>query len=557
MTRGHLVNDPKSFILKPQLLPVDLAISHTSAPRRCSLPRLSRHEQGYLPVFVRGHSVGVMDRPALAPLALTCTLALALASCGDDTGMTVSASASGSSTQGPTTVTPTTAGPGSDSDSDATPTSAGSGSASDSDATTQTPTTDPSTSSGPGTTTTGVSASSTTGDGTTVGVDDSGTSGASSTGDPMKLDVGVEDCEVKCGNTDWSYVWIANSGEHTLSKLDTRNITEEGRYHTRPDHQGNPSRTSVSIDGKAVAVANRSGGLTKVWARKEFCEDKNGNGQIETSTGKLDVLPFGQDECVAWYTPFPDATSQRPVAWTSGVYNPKTCEYEDQKIWTAAANGQKGATWPCDGSPGIVVYRVDGDTGTVEDTIPMPDVTCGGTLGPYGAAVDADNDLWLYIWSAGKILHVDHDTLAYETYNGGSYGITVDKKGRVWIDSGQRFDPLTKIWSNQIGNQPGNGGSGVAEDLKGRIWKATAGGVGWVDGETMVVGDTVLLPIDGLARGIGVDIDGYIWAVMLGGTTAYRIHPDTYKIDTYAGLNQPYTYSDMAGGQINKIVCPQ
>ena len=496
-----------------------------------------------------------MDRPALAPLALACTLSLPLVGCGDDTGATVSASASDSTTQSPTTVTPTTAGPGSASESTSTTAGPGSGSLSDSDATTQTPTSAASTGSGPGTTDIGGTASTSSDGSSTAGLDDSG--GSSTTGAVMKLDMGPEDCEVKCGNTDWSYVWIANSGEHTLSKLDTRTMAEEGRYNTRPDHNGNPSRTSVSIDGKAVVVANRSGGLTKVWARKEFCSDANGNGKIDTSTGKNDVLPFGQDECVAWYTAFPEATSQRPVAWTSGVYNEKTCEYDDQKIWSAAANGQKGATWPCDGSPGIFVYRVDGDTGVVEDTIHMPDVTCGGTLGPYGAAVDANNDLWMYVWSAGKIVHVDHDTLAYETYNGGSYGITVDKKGRVWIDSGARFDPITKQWAYQVGNQPGNGGSGVAEDLQGRIWKATTGGVGWVDGETMAVGDTVILPVNGLARGIGVDIDGYIWAVMLGGTTTYRIHPDTYEIATYAGLNQPYTYSDMAGGQINKIVCPQ
>ncbi len=368
-------------------------------------------------------------------------------------------------------------------------------------------------------------------------------------------DVGAGECAGKCGETDWSYVWIANSGEHTISKIDTRAMTEVGRYITRADQQGSPSRTSVSIDARAVAVANRAGGLMKIWARPEFCEDRNGNGKIDTSTGKNDVLAFDQDECVAWFTAFPEATTQRPVAWTSGVYNERTCEYEDQKIWTATANGTKGATWPCDGAPGITVYRVDGDSGLVEDTIAMPDVTCGGTFGPYGAAVDTNNDLWMYIWSAGTIVHVDHETLEYDTFNGGSYGITVDTKGRVWVDSGQRYDPLTQQWAGQIGDLPGNGGSGVAEDLKGRIWKATAGGVGWVDGETMMVGDKVTLPIDGLARGIGVDVDGYIWAVMLGGNTAYRINPDTYEIASYDGLNAPYTYSDMGGGQINNVIC--
>lgn len=460
-----------------------------------------------------------MRRCRDSSLVLGCSLALVVG-CGDDPGGTEAATANTSITgaTSSTTVEPT------------------------STSSSGTPTTSSGTDSASGSTTAEPS-----------------TSEVSSTGSGLKLDVGAPDqgggsCTTKCGNTDWSYVWIANSGEHTISKLDTRTMEEVGRYPTRADQAGNPSRTSVSIDAKAVAVANRAGGITKIWAREEYCEDKNGNGTIETSSGKLDVLPFDQEECIAWFTAFPEATTQRPVAWTSGVYNEATCEYEDQKIWTASGNGN-GGVWPCDGSPGIFVYRLNGDTGEVEDTIHMPDVTCGGTFGPYGAAVDTNNNLWMYIWSAGTLVNVDYETLEYSTIPGGSYGITVDTKSRVWIDSGQRYDPLTMQWSSQIGNLPGNGGSGVAQDLKGRIWKATAGGVGWVDAETMLVGDTVILPNNGLARGVGVDVDGYIWAVILGGTQAFRIDPETYEIATYDGLNSPYTYSDMAGGQINNVTC--
>lgn len=74
------------------------------------------------------------------------------------------------------------------------------------------------------------------------------------------------------------------------------------------------------------------------------------------------------------------------------------------------------------------------------------------------------------------------------------------------------------------------------------------GGVGWIDMETMLVGDTVPLPEGGLYRGIAVDFDGYVWAVMLGAGTAHKIDPNTYNVETFSGLNNPYTYSDMAGG---------
>jgi streptogramin lyase len=300
-------------------------------------------------------------------------------------------------------------------------------------------------------------------------------------------------------------------------------------------------------------VANRAGGITKVWARPEYCEDKNGNGMIDTSSGKFDVKPFDAEECIAWYTPFPGATTQRPVAWTSGVYNTTTCEYDDQKVWTAASYGQGSE---CGGADGIYVYRLNGDTGVVEDTVHLPNVSCGA-LGAYGAAVDAQNNVWFFVFGGGVIFRVDYATLAYQVVNNGFYGITVDTKSRVWLDNGQRYDPVAGTWASPIGNYPTSGGSGVVQDLQGRIWNGRSGAVGWLDADTMVVGDQVNLPEQTLMRGVGVDVDGFIWAVPLSGTRAYRIHPDTYEVVSYDGLNSPYTYSDMAGGQINNVVCPQ
>ena len=458
-----------------------------------------------------------MNRCASTPWILLCATMLALSACGDDNNT----SASGGLSVGSTSSTPTTGG-------------------------------DTSGSSGVTPTTSGASASGT---GTTGATTEAVTTSAT---DGIKFDLPVSDvnvsCESKCGNSDWSYVWIANSGEHTISKINTRTLQEEGRYITRADQNGNPSRTSVSIDAKAVVVANRSGGITKIWARPEYCTDKNGNGKIDTSTGKNDLLPFDQEECIAWFTPFEGATTQRPVAWTSGTYNPRTCEYEDQKVWTAASFGVNGVGSPCDGADGIHVYRLNGDTGAVEDQLHLPEVSCG-LLGAYGAAVDTSNNVWYFVFGGGVIFRVDYETLEHEVVPKGFYGITVDTKSRVWLDDGSRYDPVAKTWATQIGDLQPNGGSGVAVDLKGRVWHATDGGIGWLDSETMMVGGKVTLPQPGLYRGIGVDVDGYIWAVLLGGTVAYRIHPDTFEIASYDGLNQPYTYSDMAGGQINNVTC--
>ena len=412
--------------------------------------------------------------------------------------------------------------------------------------------------------TTAPSTSAEAGDGDGDG-DDSAGDGDSGESNGTKFDVPVPDIPAGgggcagngevCGESEFSYLWVANSTQHTVSKINTRDMIEEGRYYTRPDQSGSPSRTSVSVDGRAVVIANRYGGLTKVWADVADCEDSNNNGMIDTSSGPNDILPFDQDECIAWHNPFEGASVQRPVAWTTGTYNELTCVYEDQKIWTVTGSG--GSQGQCGQNSALTVHRLNGDTGAVEDTkeIPLNEAQCG-SLGAYGAAVDFDNNLWFYVWAQFKVIRVMHESLDHTVISGGSYGITVDTEGRPWVDSGRRLNLQTLQWDSKIGNLPGSGGSGIAQDQQGRMWTATSGGVGWIDMETMEVGDTVPLPAGNLIyRGIGVDVDGFIWAIPLGNTQAFRIDPDTYQVESIGGLISPYTYSDMAGGQLNAVAC--
>jgi streptogramin lyase len=364
--------------------------------------------------------------------------------------------------------------------------------------------------------------------------------------------------ECNCGQSEFSYIWIANSSQGTVSKLNTREMTEDGRYYTRPDAMGNPSRTSVSIDGKAVAVANRATGLIKIWAREVDCVESNGMPGIQTSTGAADILAWGADECVAWFNPFEGMTVQRPVAWTSGTLDERTCEYTDQKIWTITGQGGMATYGSCNGG-GVFVHRVDGETGVVDDSFNIPqNVTPCTSLGAYGAAVDNENDLWFYMWDGGGIIHVDYETLQYEGVGGGSYGITVDTEGRVWTGSGLpgRYDPAVGVWDYTVGTIAGNFGTGIAQDLMGRMWLGTSGGVVPVDMETMEIGAVVMFAEStGLMRGISVDVDGYVWGIELSGSRAFRVDPVTYEYEMYDGLVGAYTYSDMSGGQLSNVTC--
>jgi streptogramin lyase len=308
-----------------------------------------------------------------------------------------------------------------------------------------------------------------------------------------------------------------------------------------------------------MVVANRGVGIAKYWARTDLC-DPNANGQpgLQTSTGKHDVLPFGEDDCLAWFqdfSAFPEMTVQRPVQWTPGEGE---C-HENQKVWTTTAAGGNSPTM-C-GPQGVWVHLLNGDTGAIEDTIHIPenefDCEYTGTgqgigLGPYGGAVDADGNFWFHGWGNGKLARIDFATHGYEIFSGGGYGITVDTHGRVWLSSQiSRFDYETGQWNSA----PVSTSGGITQDLQDRIWAAGQNGVVFVDMETLAVGQNIDLPVVGQVKGVSVDIDGYIWAVAQDDTRAYKIDPDTFTYEYYDGLNGPYTYSDMTGGAVYNVAC--
>jgi hypothetical protein len=320
----------------------------------------------------------------------------------------------------------------------------------------------------------------------------------------------------------------------------------------------------VSLGGRSVAVANRYGGVIKVWAREQFCEDLDNNGQIDTSTGAADIRAWGTDECVAWFTDFPTYTTQRPVAW-GGVIDPVTCD--DKILWTAGCGG--GFTEGFGGAGSVFAHRLDGATGAILDTVPVDGFNCSG-FGAYGGAVDGEGNFWIgHNGSGGKLARIAGDSLAVTVYpypgnNFAGYGITVDTKGRPWVSSyggnlgAARFDPDTETWTTVAGFAS-QGGIQQAEDK--RIWVTTVSGFGggldqnglvWIDPESATVGDSVAVA-GGTVKGLSHDIDGFVWAVT---GTAYKIDSTSLQVvDSYAGLSGPYTYSDMTGWGLQNNIC--
>jgi len=358
-------------------------------------------------------------------------------------------------------------------------------------------------------------------------------------GESPRLDLGAPDCGLGNGDLGLSFIWIANSTQGTLSKIDTVLLMERGRYVARPDSAGNPSRTSVNLSGDVV-VANRNGGITKFYALAERCVDNNGTPGIQTAEDAK-VLPWGVEECVAWHTPM-DYFSQRPVAWTQGSFDETTCAFSQQKVWTAGLN-----------TPGTVeILRLDGDTGAIEAKVIVTDAYVDD-YGIYGAAVDARGNFWGSQVGPAKLHFVDYETLEHRSWDMpvGGYGITVDSRGYVWTCAGNasRFDPVSETWTVVAAGEYG----GCMEDGAGILYKATPGGVLAFDTTTLAVVRTYPLPQH--AHGISVDFNGYVWAVSQG-SEAYRLDPVDGSFEMVGGLVGAYTYSDMTGFALSSLPVP-
>lgn len=279
---------------------------------------------------------------------------------------------------------------------------------------------------------------------------------------------------------------------------------------------------------------------------------------IQTSSGPGDVLPWGVEECIAWYTGFPQYGTQRPLAWTQGTLNPATCKYENQKIWTSGRAGLSTAG-PAD------VVLMDGDTGVVEQTVTIP--SSSGWAGLYGGAVDGEGNFWTvdHDWNAGnsELIRVNMADFTYDSWPTEievHYGLALDSVGRAWLCGGgvtSRFDPLTETWAHPADPTPsGNVYGGCMTDGAGTLWHSRNGDgmMLGIDTETLAIVQQHMLPA--YVHGVSIDFDGNVWGVEFSGTNAYRLDPTTGQVDTVSGLVGAYTYSDMTGFALSSAGVP-
>jgi len=499
---------------------------------------------------------------------VTMTAWCVLTACGDGAGGSASA---GSTGQGPdatgapmtsstaTTTAPTEGGSASES---ASPTTAGSDSLSDSQATVtgESGTTDDSATTGEltsGETTQAASASEgSTGSGTTAQVD---STGADTDADPPP-------CEPGGVGEQFSYLWIANTDQGSVSKINTNTMLEVARYYTDPVQSGaaSPSRTSVSLDGRFMVVSNRdTGSITKIAANEVDCVDKNNDGVIQTSKDKAQLLPYAQEECTLWTTKLTANNHQwGPRATTFGIptWNVDKCAYEDEKVWVGYMIAPTQAQ----------MARLNSYTGEIEAKVDIPNFPLYGSYSPYGAAVDPDGNIWTSAVTHRAVIRIDVKTLEVKRWDSpdadAHYGITIAADGRVWFANYgghgghggvSFFDPKTEQWK-VIPGTTGNLWRSVAADDKGRVWVSNNGGpfgcgLLEIDGENETITNFHTFAQCGTPVGVGLDGKGKVWMIDYNGWT-WQMDPMTFEKKQLPVANVHYTYSDFTGSGLSGII---
>ena len=337
------------------------------------------------------------------------------------------------------------------------------------------------------------------------------------------------------------FIWVANSGESTVSKIDTVTGVELGRYCTGPGggFGENPSRTTVDLNGD-LWVGNRSsstavkialyptdttGGEASSRPDVFTPADSVPDGSLNTSTGPGDVKLWGQDDAVVMRI----AVDSGPRALAIDASN---------NVWI-------GGT----GTGGKTMGYYDGETGAN-----LKNIVIGRAC--YGALIDGNGTLWISNDGEDYLTRVDDpsgaDSITALYLGKWVYGIGIDSDGYIYTSAYtdnllRKLDPVTNLWEYQV-SIDSNGGRGVCVGLDGDVWvaqslRATVTRHDPATGAliaTILVGDT--------PTGVATDAAGKIWVTNYNSSSVMRIDPASNTVDfTQVGHTNPYNYSDMTG----------
>lgn len=364
--------------------------------------------------------------------------------------------------------------------------------------------------------------------------------------------------------TTFPVMWIANAGEDTVSKIDTKTGKELARYRTwfgpswhSPWDGPAPSRTSVDLDGNAY-VANRHfdgkpASVVKILADGGI--DRNGNGVIDTATdtngnGVIDtveILPM-VDSNGNGMVDASEINDER-IAWIVQVGPPNGLGRSlaidtDGNLWLGLFNAR-------------VYYKLSSADGSI---LAGPIDVSPNT--PYGALVDKNGILWGASLD-GTLLKLDTNTntkLNVYSHPHGDYGIALGND-RVYMAcftgcSYIEFNPATgtfslpaKVWYTTLG---------IAVDADGNIVVGKSnGGVTKFRPDGSIIWDKGAQPSTTETRGVAIDSDNNIWGVHVYDDKISKFNgADGASLGVFPIGHGPYTYSDATGFGYRSSITP-
>lgn len=402
-----------------------------------------------------------------------------------------------------------------------------------------------------------------------------------------------------------NHLWVANSADGTVSKIDTETLREVGRYYVGMSDTPNPSpsRTGVDMIGD-VFVGNRENhntgdpnviesSVTKIAGETSRCVDRNGNGKIDTSTGPDDLLPraattaqgvVGQsmDECVIWTRGFNRDNLDDP--------KPLTGTYGCLGVRGIAATGETGPNFEYNGHVWIgchgsgAAYKLNGTNGDLMESLSL------GPFFPYGFVLDNMEQIWVASRYFGGptdedgLIRLDIDNGSFEKVAGSPkpYGIAMDGDGNIWVTTLDtpgavyRYSPSQDSWA--FLDMAGKHLRGIAVDDDGWVWVIVTSGrseIALIDSATFPsksswVGTYYLGNDDNGDQsdgnyspwggaGVAVDFKGHVWGVSkhlngpdVGIVTRLEVDrsgpvPNVVGKQIIPVGSEPYSYSDMIG----------
>jgi len=332
------------------------------------------------------------------------------------------------------------------------------------------------------------------------------------------------------------YVWVANGGGNTVTKLDNSNGNTTGTYPA-----GNyPWGIAVDASGNVWVTAGGWGTtVTKI----------NGSNGSIMGTYPVGDQPYGiavDASGNVWVANYGDNT----VTKLDGTNGSTIGTYPNVYYPCGIAVDGSGNVWVANNGNNTV-SELNGSNGTIMRI-------CGVGSDPLGIAVDASGNVWVTNSGDGTVTKLNGSNgniIGTYPVGGGPAGIAVDASGNVWVACGSTVTELSGSDGGTAGTFNVRSPFGIAVDGSGNVWVTNGGGntvteLNGSNGGTLGTYNVGSGPTS-LGDMTGFALQYFVLKNTLGVTTT-SLPPGTAGIYygqmlTAAGGVSPYTWSISSG----------